>query len=208
MDDGQLFPQQPQAVLSDLGRRARRRNAQAIQPAARPQTQPTFARHEDEGSARLVTAYRPTLIILDEPFSGLDPLVRDEFIESLLESAAGPTIFISSHDLAGIESFSSHVGYLDQGHLQFSEESAALAARFREIEVTLTHPILPANVPDSWLCVETSPSVIRFVETRFDEVQTNRQIATLFPSAQSVNVNPMPLREIFIALAKTLREAA
>ena len=51
-------------------------------------------------------AYRPKLIILDEPFSGLDPLVRDEFIEGLLESAAGATIFISSHDLAEIESFS------------------------------------------------------------------------------------------------------
>jgi ABC-2 type transport system ATP-binding protein len=34
-------------------------------------------------------AYRPKLIVLDEPFSGLDPLVRDEFIRSLLERAAG-----------------------------------------------------------------------------------------------------------------------
>src|SRR6185436_9106708 len=32
-------------------------------------------------------AYRPELLVLDEPFSGLDPLVRDEFIEGLVESA-------------------------------------------------------------------------------------------------------------------------
>lgn len=153
-------------------------------------------------------AYRPKLIILDEPFSGLDPLVRDEFIEGLLESASGATIFISSHDLAEIESFSSHVGYLDQGRLQFSEESAALAARFREIEITLPTPAIPANLPESWLRVETSPSLIRFVETRFEEVQTNQQIASIFPGAQNVTINPMPLREIFIALAKTLRKAA
>ena len=153
-------------------------------------------------------AYRPKLIILDEPFSGLDPLVRDEFIEGLLESASGATIFISSHDLAEIESFSSHVGYLDQGRLQFSEESAALAGRFREIEISLPTSALPANLPASWLRVETSPSLIRFVETHFDEVQTARQIAALFPGAQSVTINPMPLREIFIALAKTLRKAA
>jgi ABC-2 type transport system ATP-binding protein len=44
-------------------------------------------------------AYRPKLIVLDEPFTGLDPLVRDELIESLLERAEGSTIFISSHDL-------------------------------------------------------------------------------------------------------------
>ncbi|HEV8180799.1 MAG TPA: ABC transporter ATP-binding protein [Candidatus Angelobacter sp.] len=60
-------------------------------------------------------AYRPKLIVLDEPFSGLDPLVRDELIESLLERASDSTILISSHDLAEIESFSSHVGYLEQG---------------------------------------------------------------------------------------------
>src|SRR5205809_7139017 len=82
-------------------------------------------------------AYRPRLIVLDEPFTGLDPLVRDELIESLLESADGASILISSHDLAEIESFASHVGYLDRGRLQFSEEMTALSERFREIEITL-----------------------------------------------------------------------
>lgn len=152
-------------------------------------------------------AYRPKVIILDEPFSGLDPLVRDEFIEGLLESAAGATIFISSHDLAEIESFSSHVGYLDQGHLQFSEEAATLAARFREIEVTTTADA-PPKLPASWIRVETSPSLVRFVDTRFDEEETNRQIRNLFPAAQSVTMKAMPLREIFVAFAKSMRKAA
>ena len=93
-------------------------------------------------------AYRPKLIVLDEPFSGLDPLVRDEFIEGLLESAGEATILISSHDLAEIESFASHVGYLERGRLRFSEEMTALSARFREVEVTLdAAPVLPANWP-------------------------------------------------------------
>ena len=152
-------------------------------------------------------AYRPKVIILDEPFSGLDPLVRDEFIEGLLESASGATIFISSHDLAEIESFSSHVGYLDQGHLQFSEEAATLAARFREIEIT-TATDAPPKLPTTWIRVETSPSLVRFVDTGFNEQQTNQQIRDLFPNAQSVNIKPMPLREIFVALAKSLRKAA
>ncbi len=153
-------------------------------------------------------AYRPKLIILDEPFSGLDPLVRDEFIEGLLESASGSTIFISSHDLAEIESFASHIGYLDQGRLQFSEESSALAARFREIEVTLSAPAVPSNLPSSWVRLETSPSVVRFVDTRFEDEQTQQQIRAAFPDAQNVNIKPMPLREIFIALAKSMRKAA
>ena len=82
--------------------------------------------------------------MLDEPFTGLDALVRDELIEGLLARAEGTTILISSHDLAEIESFASHIGYLDQGRLQFSEEMEALSARFREIALTFeTAPALP-----------------------------------------------------------------
>ncbi len=52
--------------------------------------------------AQLVSslAYRPRLVVLDEPFTGLDAMVRDELIEGLLARAEGTTIFISSHDLA------------------------------------------------------------------------------------------------------------
>src|SRR3974390_1139814 len=65
-------------------------------------------------------AYHPKLIVLDEPFTGLDPLVRDELIQGLIDRAEECTIFISSHDLAEIESFSTHIGYLEQGKLGFS----------------------------------------------------------------------------------------
>jgi len=93
-------------------------------------------------------AYHPKLIVLDEPFTGLDPLVRDELIQGLLERSEESTIFISSHDLAEIESFASHVGYLEQGQLRFSEELIVLADRFREVELTFdTPPGLPAKVP-------------------------------------------------------------
>jgi ABC-2 type transport system ATP-binding protein len=54
-------------------------------------------------------AYRPRLLVLDEPFSGLDPLVREEFVQGLVEAAEETTMLISSHDLAEIESFATHV---------------------------------------------------------------------------------------------------
>jgi len=40
--------------------------------------------------------FRPELLVLDEPFSGLDPLVRDEFMERLLQQAGEMTVLISS----------------------------------------------------------------------------------------------------------------
>jgi ABC-2 type transport system ATP-binding protein len=154
-------------------------------------------------------AYRPSLIVLDEPFSGLDSLVRDELIQGLLESAANATVLISSHDLAEIESFASHIGFLDRGRMHFSEETSALADRFREVEVRLDQPpAIPAAWPSEWLSVETSPSVLRFVDSHYDAANTKARIQALFPEAHEISVRPMPLRSIFVSLAKSLRKAA
>jgi ABC-2 type transport system ATP-binding protein len=136
-------------------------------------------------------AYGPKLIVLDEPFTGLDPLVRDEFIEGLLESASEATIFISSHDMAEIESFSSHVGFLDNGKLRFSEEMAALSARFREVEVTLASTAALHDCPPEWLQMEASGAVKQ-----------------LLGEPRDIAIRALPLRQIFVTLAKSQRRAA
>jgi ABC-2 type transport system ATP-binding protein len=154
-------------------------------------------------------SYRPALIVLDEPFSGLDPLVRDELIEGLIERAPETTIFLSSHDLAEIETFSSHVGYLERGRLLFSEEMSVLANRFREVTVTLESPSpLPGNLPDSWLQPQTADCVLRFVHSDFNEESSPRELAERFPSARDVSFDPMSLRAIFLAVAKSARDRA
>jgi ABC-2 type transport system ATP-binding protein len=151
-------------------------------------------------------AYRPALIVLDEPFSGLDPLVRDELIEGLIERAPETTIFLSSHDLAEIESFSSHVGYLQQGRLLFSEEMSTLSNRFRDVTITLAGPgPLPANLPATWLEPETVDCVLRFVHSDFKEGSSQRELAERIPSARDMAFEPMSLREIFLAIARSAR---
>jgi ABC-2 type transport system ATP-binding protein len=152
-------------------------------------------------------AYHPKMILLDEPFSGLDALVRQEFIEGLLERAGDTTILVSSHDLADMESFASHVGFLDHGRLQFSEEAATLAGRFREVEIVFPEtPVVPPGLPASWSNLKTSDTLVRFVEARFDSERTHSAIANFFPGALHVSANPMSLREIFVALAREGRK--
>ncbi len=153
-------------------------------------------------------AYHPKLLVLDEPFSGLDPLTREELIEALLECGPETSIVVSSHDLADIESFASHIGYLDKGRLEFGEELATLSARFREIEVTLDEPALPAPWPTHWLRPEASPAVVRFVETHFDSERTIGEIRLLFRGVTHIEANPMPLRSIFVTLARSTQIAA
>lgn len=154
-------------------------------------------------------AYHPRLIVLDEPFGGLDPLVRDQLIEALLERATEATVFISSHDLAEIESFASHVGYLENGKLRFSEEMGALTSRFREVEVTLdSQAAMPQKVPPSWLQLSSSGTVARFVESAFDEQRTTSEINQIFCAARDVQFRPMTLRAIFLAMAKTTSDSS
>ena len=156
-------------------------------------------------------AYRPRLLIMDEPFSGLDPLVREDLIDGLLESAAETTILISSHDLGEIESFASHIAYLDGGRLQFSEEMTSLTARFREVEVVLdSPPLVPLDRPwpAHWLRPETAPALVRFVETHFDPERTPDEIRRLFGDVRDISAHPMPLRAIFVTLAREQPKAA
>jgi ABC-2 type transport system ATP-binding protein len=153
-------------------------------------------------------AYRPKLLVLDEPFSGLDAVVRDDFIESIVESAEETTIVVSSHDLAEIESFASHIAYLEGGRLRFAEEMTSLSSRFREIELTLEQPLpMPASStwPVHWLRPDSSAAVVRFVETRFSPDETMPEISRTFGvgNVRSVTVTPMPLRAIFLALARS-----
>lgn len=162
-----------------------------------------------------VLAFRPPIIFMDEPFSGLDPLVRDELIETLISRVVdegdqiGPrvTIFISSHDLAEVESFATHVGFLNEGKLLFAEPMEVLTSRFRQVTVFHDFPnqsSLPiSHLPDSWLVQELTPSTLHFVHTRADHEPVDEEIGRVLGNIIAVESEPMTLRKIFLALVKS-----
>jgi ABC-2 type transport system ATP-binding protein len=149
-------------------------------------------------------AYRPRLIVLDEPFSGLDVLVREQLIESILDRTPEATVLLASHDLSEIESFASHIAYLNNGRLEFVEEMATLSDRFREIEVTLAEPsTLPANLPGTWLNPEQAGVVVRFTDSQFDPDRSDSEIQQRFQGVKEVTSRVLSLRAIVVALAKS-----
>ena len=151
-------------------------------------------------------AFRPELVVLDEPFSGLDPVVRDELIRALLELPAEKpcTVLISSHDIEEVERLADWVGFIARGRLEFAEPVSSLLGRFRLVEVIAendTTPAFPAAADDGWWLQGGAGRTLRFVDANAAPADREPQIAQAFPGC-SVRVSPLSLREIFVALAR------
>ena len=153
-------------------------------------------------------AYRPDLVLLDEPFTGLDPVVRDELIGALLEACAErtATVFISSHDIDEVERLADWIGFLEHGRLRFAEPTASLLTRFRMVEV-IGGPAPPAAADPRWIVQGTSGRTLRLIDTAHDRPDALERIAAGFPGAE-VRTSPLSLREIFVALARPARPAS
>ncbi|MDD2706917.1 MAG: ABC transporter ATP-binding protein [Verrucomicrobiae bacterium] len=150
-------------------------------------------------------AYRPTLLILDEPFSGLDALVRDEFIRGVLELTAQEnwTVFISSHDLDEVERLADWVGMIHEGQLKRCESMASLQERFRQIQVAIAeNQTVPASCPANWLNLEKTGRSLRFVDTAYFAATTEKAVRQVLPQAGVVTATPMSLKEIFLVLTR------
>jgi ABC-2 type transport system ATP-binding protein len=83
----------------------------------------------------LALGHRPEVLVLDDPTLGLDVVARQALYEELVGELAdrGTTVFLTTHDLAGIEGIATHVGILKDGNLVLDEELETLKSRFRRI---------------------------------------------------------------------------
>lgn len=98
-------------------------------------------------------AHDPELVVLDEPFSGLDP-IGQEVVEDLMTELArsGATLVLSSHDLERVERFCSYVALISGGRLRYDGSVDGLRARHpslrrRVLELAEPCPALQAAIP-------------------------------------------------------------
>ncbi len=153
--------------------------------------------------------FHPSVLILDEPFSGLDPLVRDEFMEGVLGQAGETTILISTHELGEIEGVATHVVFLEEGELLFDEPMEQLRARFRVVRIVFDHPAhAPQEPSPDWLQLTAEGNTLQFIDSRFSERRSRENLNARFPGIRSIDIEPVPLRTIFTSLARAVRNAA
>jgi ABC-2 type transport system ATP-binding protein len=154
-----------------------------------------------------VLAARPRLLLMDEPFTGMDALVKDELVSGLLESAGaeGWTILLCSHDIGELELLADWVGFLDRGRLEFSEPMDALRARFKKVDVTMPDEsglARGSRASADWLLLERSGDRVSGVLATRDGEPADGIARAAFPTAVNVDVRSATLREVFVAMAR------
>ena len=89
-------------------------------------------------------AYRPELLVLDEPSTGLDPIVRREILAAIIRTVAeeGRTVLFSSHLLDEVERMSDYVALLDHGRIALCEPLDSIKANHHCLTLRFDEPLV------------------------------------------------------------------
>ena len=142
----------------------------------------------------------PDVLIMDEPSSGLDPLVQREFQTMMREVAAdGRTVFLSSHTLSEVQRVADRVGIIRHGHLIAVEGVADLRSKaIRTINLFFDEPVEPgvfAQLPG----VRDVTVEDHHVTLSFDgRMETLLEVVTDRYSLLDITTQEADLEEIFL----------
>lgn len=144
----------------------------------------------------LAMAFHPKLLLLDEPFGGLDVLAKEQLISCLLDTTQQEqwAVLFTSHDLAEVERLSDDIGIMEAGRLTVSESLDSLQKRFRRIQAFAVKT--PPAIDSSMWQSQQKDDGFSFVETAFSE---SRELELRTRLGEQMEILPMALREIVLA---------
>ncbi len=147
----------------------------------------------------LALAHRPPLLVLDEPSSGLDPVVRRDVLATILETVSRErrAVLFSSHLLDEVERLADHLALLEGGELRFAGPTDEVARLHRHVVVRGAQPDLASTVTGC-LATELDGDTTRLLLFGTDDqVSAHLQSA----GADELQREPASLEEIFHAHA-------
>ncbi len=153
--------------------------------------------------------HEPELIILDEPFSGLDP-VNSRMLRALIDEQheQGKTIIFSTHQMSQAEALCDRVVMIYRGHKVLDNTPAQIHSRFDPRAISL-EPVTPTTDFSTLLhipAVESVKAVGRQlhvqIRERFEAASAIPQIATAVPVRRIEVIRPT-LEDVFISIVQS-----
>lgn len=146
----------------------------------------------------LALSAMPDYLILDEPFDGLDAVIRKKIKNLIINDVAerGMTVIVSSHNLREVEDICDHVGILHKGQFILEKDLDDLKSDVHKVQVVFKENV-PEDILNNFniLHQERRGSVNLFI-LRGDHEQIERTIQAAKPLVY--DLLPLTLEEIFI----------
>jgi len=150
-------------------------------------------------------AYRPPLLVLDEPSSGLDPIVRRDILMAIVRTIAdeGRTVLFSSHLLGEVERVSDRVALIKEGRIVLSDSMDNIKEGYRRVTLMFDEPREVAPQIEDTIGWEGKGREWSAVSSAQPQ-QLEAAISLL--GARVVERNGLSLDDIFVAHARTAPE--
>jgi ABC-2 type transport system ATP-binding protein len=153
----------------------------------------------------VAVAHRPELLILDEPSSGLDAVVRRDMLDAIVRTVAddGRTVIFSSHLLDEVERMSDHVTMIHEGRVTVKGALDDVRRRYHRSRVRFVRPFDHPPVLESALAMEGGGRMWSVVHSGPSE---EFRLSVLTQRGEIVESRDATLEEIFLARAGRTRQ--
>lgn len=186
-----FYPTWNDALVSDLVKRFQ------LDPQAKLRT--LSAGQNAKVALTLALAHEPELLVLDDPTSGLDAVVRRDFLESIVSviHEEGRTVFFSSHIIHEVERVADWIGIIHDGTLRTVQPLDDLKSQVKRIRL-----VFPNGCPDSLQVDGLLSSQLNGREALLTvEGFSDATMAALNAYApQRTEVVDLPLEDIFVEM--------
>jgi ABC-2 type transport system ATP-binding protein len=152
----------------------------------------------------IALTHRPDLLILDEPSSGLDPVVRNDILSAIIRTVAdeGRTVLFSSHLLDEVERVADTVTILHRGRVALHAPLSDILGSHRRVVLRFEEPqTTQPNLPGMLSLQGEGREWTALCNGGLEELR----LAAIRAGAQVVEEETPTLDEIFLARATAMR---
>lgn len=149
----------------------------------------------------MALAHRPELLVLDEPSSGLDPVVRRDILGAIIRTIAedGRTVLFSSHLLDEVERVADHIAMIHDGRVILVNSMDDLKDSYRRVTLRFETPVVDPPKLLGGRNTQGAGSEWTYICTIVDGDMGQVRGAAESMGAQVVEESALSLDEIFVA---------